>query len=78
MPSVIGNTAASARQKLQGLGFADPIATTVPSPLDAGTVIDQNPPAGRQVDPSRTPVTLTVSGGVTQVPTDPGPLPGVP
>ena len=78
MPSVIGNTAASARQKLQGLGFADPSAETVPSPLDAGTVIDQSPPAGRQVDPSRTPVTLTVSGGVTQVPTDPGPLPGVP
>jgi beta-lactam-binding protein with PASTA domain len=78
MPSVVGNTAASARQKLQGLGFADPIATTVPSPLAAGTVIDQDPPAGRQVDPSRTPVTLTVSGGITQVPTDPGPLPGVP
>jgi serine/threonine-protein kinase len=83
MPDVVGNTAAAARQKLQGLGFPDPISQTVVDEEPDGTVIAQNPAAGTQVDPGRTPVTITVSSGPI-APTDSGgtttgqPLPGSP
>ena len=84
MPSVVGNSATAARQKLQGLGFPDATSDTVADQAPDGTVIAQNPPAGTQVDPARTPVSITVSSGPTAPPTEPGstttggPLPGSP
>ena len=72
MPDVVGNTFTAARQKLQGLGFPDATSETVPNQEPDGTVIAQNPTAGTQVDPSRTPVNITVSSGPGTGPTEPG------
>ena len=83
MPDVVGNTAPAARQKLQSLGFPDPISQAVVDQEPDGTVIAQNPAPGTQVDPGRTPVTITVSSGPV-APADSGgastgqPLPGSP
>ena len=83
MPDVVGNTAAAARQKLQGLGFPDPISQTVVDQEPDGTVIAQDPAPGTQVDPGQRTVIITVSSGPI-APTDSGgtttgqPLPGSP
>ena len=68
MPNVVGNTASAARTKLLGLGFGEPVTANVASAEPAGTVIEQDPPVGRQVDPSATTVTLTISDGSGAVP----------
>ena len=72
MPDVVGNSATAARQKLRGLGFPDATSDEVADQEPAGTVIAQNPTAGTQVDPSRTPVNITVSSGPGTGPTEPG------
>ena len=72
MPDVIGNNSESARAKLRALGFADPTSTTRSDTEADGTVIDQFPAPGTQVDPTTTTPNIVVSTGPVPTPADPG------
>ena len=69
MPNVIGNSSVAAAQKLRDNGFAEPTSSAVSDNEAEGTVIDQFPAPGTQVDPATTNVNIVVSTG---------PAPGAP
>lgn len=63
MPDLAGSTAAAARRALVQLGFVGDISERrEPSNAPPGTVIDHDPPAGREV-PRKSPIVLVVSSG---------------
>ncbi|ETK34596.1 hypothetical protein MPTA5024_18580 [Microbispora sp. ATCC PTA-5024] len=69
MPSVVGQTLADAKSALTGAGFK---VKTVEQPSDSvpqGNVIDQAPEPGAHRQPGTT-ITLTVSSGLVEQPTD--------
>ncbi len=78
MPSVIGNTADGARQKLRDNGFSDPTSDAEASDQPEGTVIRQFPEPGTPVDPTKTAPVIVVSSGPAAAPVDPGASPEAP
>ncbi|HWH13760.1 MAG TPA: PASTA domain-containing protein, partial [Miltoncostaeaceae bacterium] len=66
VPNVIGSSLDKAQSSLEGAGF-DVTTVSAPSNSPAGTVVDQSPPAGAQVEAGAT-ITLTVSDGPAEEP----------
>ncbi|WP_086752383.1 Stk1 family PASTA domain-containing Ser/Thr kinase, partial [Streptomyces griseiscabiei] len=61
VPSVIGDQIADAKDKLEGKDYEFVVETkTKESPEEAGTVLDQNPTTGKEVEKGST-ITLTVA-----------------
>jgi serine/threonine protein kinase len=69
MPNLIGMTLDKARQTLTEMGITNTVtAVSKPSVQPTNTVIDQDPPVGKEIGPND-PITLTVSMQVTPTPT---------
>jgi hypothetical protein len=67
VPNVMGATEAQAKDALQTRGFAPAVVGRVRNPAPAGTVIEENSP-GQTVEPTGSPVYLTISLGDVTVP----------
>ena len=65
MPTVIGKDQAEAEAILEDAGF-EVAVKSVPSDAPEGTVLEQDPPAGSEVDEGST-VTISVSAGLGTV-----------
>jgi serine/threonine-protein kinase len=72
-PNVVGKSQTEAQSILAGAGFSVKV-DTVASSLAAGTVVAQDPPAGKQVDPGVL-VRLQVSDGTGAPTPSPSPSP---
>jgi eukaryotic-like serine/threonine-protein kinase len=74
VPNFVGVTAARARELADQAGFPDPSFTEEESDQPAGTVIDQNPNAGKRVDRD-TRIRLTLAKAPEPEPEPPDPEP---
>ena len=68
MPTLIGLTSTEANAKLTQLGLSA-TSSEQSSTEPEGTVIGQDPPAGRQIDPSNVAINIVVSTGPPTVST---------
>jgi beta-lactam-binding protein with PASTA domain len=75
VPSVTGQTEATARAILESAGFSVAVSTNATNSAPAGTVISQSPPGGTQVTPGST-VSIVVAEKPTPQPTS-ATVPGV-